>query len=58
MGVNYPSTESSYLTTARTIMPHATSSKREKVGRVCGKRGRHEGRKKKEEKELWKIQSE
>jgi hypothetical protein len=35
MGVNHPSVESSDLTTARKIMPHATSPKGEKAGRVC-----------------------
>jgi hypothetical protein len=34
MGVNRPSIESSYLTTVRKIMPHATSMNREKAGRV------------------------
>jgi hypothetical protein len=34
MGVNHPFVESSYLTTARKIMPHATSPKGEKAGRV------------------------
>jgi hypothetical protein len=53
MGVNRPSIESSDLTTARNIMPHATSPKREKAGRVCDK-GETRGK----EKKLWKIQSE
>jgi hypothetical protein len=35
MGVNHPSIESSDLTTVRKIVPHATSPKREKAGRVC-----------------------
>jgi hypothetical protein len=34
MGVNLPSVESSDLTTARKIMPHATSLNREKEGRM------------------------
>jgi hypothetical protein len=34
MGVNHPSVESSDLTTVRKIMPHATSPKGEKAGRV------------------------
>jgi hypothetical protein len=34
MEVNHPSVESLDLTTARKIMPHATSSKGEKVRRV------------------------
>ena len=55
MGVNHPYIESSDLTIARKIMPHTTSPKGEKAGRVCDQ-GRCEGRKKR--KELWKIQSE
>jgi hypothetical protein len=34
MGVNRPSVESSDLTTTRKIVPHATSPKGEKAGRV------------------------
>jgi hypothetical protein len=34
MGVNRPSVESSDLTTARKIVPHATSPNREKAGSV------------------------
>jgi hypothetical protein len=34
MGVNHPSIESSDLTTTRKIVPHATSPKGEKAGRV------------------------
>jgi hypothetical protein len=34
MGVNHPSVESSDLTTARKIVPHATSPNREKAGSV------------------------
>jgi hypothetical protein len=52
MGVNCPSVESSDLTTARKIVPHATSSKREKVGIVCDQ-GETRGKEEKE-KELWK----
>jgi hypothetical protein len=52
MGVNHPSVESSDLTTARKIVPHATSPKREKAGRVCDQGGRREGKKRK--KKLWK----
>jgi hypothetical protein len=46
MGVNRPSVESSDLTTARKIVPHATSPKREKAGRVCdqGADARERGR--------------
>jgi hypothetical protein len=46
MGVNHPSVESSNLTTMRNIVPHATSPKREKVGRVCdqGADARERGR--------------
>jgi hypothetical protein len=44
MGVNRPSVESSDLTTARKIVPHATSPKREKAGRVCDQGGRREGK--------------
>jgi hypothetical protein len=47
MGVNRPSVESSDLTTARKIVPHATSPKGEKAGRVCDQGGRCEGRKRK-----------
>jgi hypothetical protein len=50
MGVNHPSVESSDLNTARKIVPHATSSKGEKAGRVCDQGGRRKGRKRKEEK--------
>jgi hypothetical protein len=39
MGVNFPSVESSYLTTARKIVPHETLLKREKAGRVCDEGG-------------------
>ena len=52
MGVNYPSVESSNLTTMRKIVPHATSPKREKAGRVCDQEGKHEGRKKKRKRTL------
>ena len=55
MGVNRPSIESSDLTTTRKIVPHATSLKGEKVGRVGDQRGRHEGKKRKNS---GKIQSE
>jgi hypothetical protein len=44
MGVNRPSIESSDLTTARKIVPHATSPKGEKAGRVCDQGGRCEGK--------------
>jgi hypothetical protein len=37
-GMNCPSVESSDLTTARNIVPHTTSSKGEKVGRVWDQR--------------------
>jgi hypothetical protein len=50
MGVNRPSVESSELTTMRKIVPHTTSPKREKEGRVCDKGGAdaREGKKKEE----------
>jgi hypothetical protein len=51
MGVNRPSIESSDLTTMRKIVPHATSPKGEKAGRVGDQGGRREGKKKEE---LWK----
>jgi hypothetical protein len=50
MGVNRPSIESSNLTTARKIVPHATSPNREKA-RSVGDQGQTRG---KEEEELWK----
>jgi hypothetical protein len=55
MGVSCPSIESSDLTTARKIVPHATSPKGKKVGE-CGIKGRCEGKRKK--KKSGKIQSE
>jgi hypothetical protein len=57
MGVNRPSVESSDLTTARKIVPHTTSPKGEKAGRVGDQGGRREG-KRRRKKKLWKIQSE
>jgi hypothetical protein len=54
MGVNRPSVESSDLTTARKIVPHATSPKGEKARRV----GDQGGCKGKKEKNSGKIQSE
>jgi hypothetical protein len=52
MGVNLPSIESLELTTARKIVPHATSPKGENERRVCNQgedvRGREEGN------EFWK----
>jgi hypothetical protein len=56
--VNRPSIESSDLTTARKIVPHATSPKREKAGRVCdqGADARERGRE--IERTLEKLQSE
>ena len=51
-GVNCPSVESSDLTTARKIVPHATSPKGEKAGRVGDqKKKRADAR---ERGELWK----
>jgi hypothetical protein len=44
MGVNRPSIESSDLTTARKIVPHVTSPKGEKAGRVSDQRGDVRGR--------------
>ena len=38
MGVNRPSIESSNITTARKIVPHATSPKGEKAGSVGDQR--------------------
>jgi hypothetical protein len=55
MGVNRPSVESSDLTTTRKIVPHATSPKGEKAGRVWDQGGRREGKKKENS---GKIQSE
>jgi hypothetical protein len=52
MGVNHPSVESLDLTTARKIMPHATSPKGEKAGRVCDQGV--DAREREEGKELWK----
>jgi hypothetical protein len=49
MGVNHPSVESSDLTTARKIVPHATSLKGEKEGRVGDQGADARGRG-----ELWK----
>jgi hypothetical protein len=54
MGVNRPSVESSDLTTARKIVPHATSPNREKAGSV-GDQGQTRG---KEEENSGKTQSE
>jgi hypothetical protein len=51
MGVNRPYVESSNLTTARNIAPHATSPKGEKAGRV-GDQG--EDTRERREEELWK----
>ena len=51
MGVNRPSVESLDLTTVRKIVPHATSPKGEKVGRV-GDQG--EDARERREEELWK----
>jgi hypothetical protein len=53
--VNRPSIESLDLTTARKTVPHATSPKREKAGRVCHQGGRHEGKKKGDRKNSGKI---
>jgi hypothetical protein len=55
MGVNRPSVEFSDLTIMRKIMPHTTSPKGEKEGRVCDQEGRREGKKKEN---YGKIQSE
>jgi hypothetical protein len=44
MGVNHPSVESSDLTTTRNIVPHTTSPKGEKAGRVCDQGGICEGK--------------
>jgi hypothetical protein len=49
MGVNHPFVESSDLTTARKIVPHATSPKGEKAGRVWDQGADERGRG-----ELWK----
>jgi hypothetical protein len=48
MGVNHPSIESLDLNTARKIMPHATSLKREKAGRVYDQGGRREGKRRRD----------
>ena len=44
MGVNCPSVESLELTTMRKIVPHITSPKEEKAGRVCDQGGTREGK--------------
>jgi hypothetical protein len=44
MGVNHTSIESLDLATTRKFMPHTTSPKREKAGRVCDQGRRCEGK--------------
>jgi hypothetical protein len=55
MGVNRPSVESSDLTTARKIVPHATSPKGEKAGRVWDQGGRREGKRKRRTLEKYRV---
>jgi hypothetical protein len=55
MGVNRPSVESSDLTTARKVVPHATSPKGEKAGRVCDQGGRREGKRKRRTLEKYRV---
>ena len=57
-GLNHPSIDSTYLTTVRKIMPHATSSKREKAGRVCDQGADVRERGREIERTLEKLQSE